>query len=301
MTHIGELAALGTALSWTLAALFMEHAVAKVGIMAVNTLKVAFGTLYLAVLSLVLTGSPFPSDVSSTAWLFLSASGFVGFVIGDYFLLSTYVYLGSATAMLLMSLSVPVTAVAAFFLFGERLGPWSLAGMALCVAGISVTIASGRIKKTDGADASSEGRFYVKGVFFGVLSAICMAAGTLLTKAGASGVGSVAATQIRIGSALLGFLVVAAFSGKMVEVKRAVQDRKSLGIISLGGIFGPFVGVGLLLFAIQHAEAGLVSTLSSLSPVFILPPTAFLLKRKVTAGQVAGAVLAMLGLALIFR
>lgn len=301
MTHIGELAALGTALSWTLAALFMEHAVAKVGIMAVNTLKVAFGTLYLAVLSLVLTGSPFPSDVSSTAWLFLSASGFVGFVIGDYFLLSTYVYLGSATAMLLMSLSVPVTAVAAFFLFGERLGPWSLAGMALCVAGISVTIASGRKKKTYGADASSEGGFYVKGVFFGVLSAICMAAGTLLTKAGASGVGSVAATQIRIGSALLGFLVVAAFSGKMVEVKRAVQDRKSLGIISLGGIFGPFVGVGLLLFAIQHAEAGLVSTLSSLSPVFILPPTAFLLKRKVTAGQVAGAVLAMLGLALIFR
>ena len=33
MTYIGEIAALGTALSWTLAALFMENAVSRVGVL----------------------------------------------------------------------------------------------------------------------------------------------------------------------------------------------------------------------------------------------------------------------------
>lgn len=301
MARIGELAALGTALSWTLAALLMENAVARVGVMAVNTLKVAFGSLYLLLLSVALTGHPFPVGVGVSAWLFLGASGFVGFVIGDYFLLNAYILLGSATAMLLMSLSVPLTAAAAFFLFGERLGPWSLAGMTLCVTGISVTIASKRGNKTVPGDATAERRSYVKGVLLGVMSAVAMAGGTLLTKAGASGVDSVAATQIRIGSALIGFLIVAAAAGRFREVRAALKDRKALPIIGLGGVFGPFVGVGLLLFAIQNAEAGVVSTLSSLSPVFLLPPTAFLLKRRVTFGQSAGAVLAMIGLALIFR
>ncbi|HPO03124.1 MAG TPA: DMT family transporter [Treponemataceae bacterium] len=301
MTYIGEIAALGTALSWTLAALFMENAVSRVGVLPVNTLKVAFGTLYLALVSFALTGHFLPQGVAASSWLFLGASGFVGFVIGDYFLLNAYVYIGSATAMLLMSLSVPLTAAAAFLLYGERLGPWSLAGMALCVSGISVTIAGGRARNAPQNESSAERRFYVKGVAFGVLSAVSMATGTLLTKAGAAGVDSVAATQIRIGSAFAGFFLVAAFSRKLCDVRAAILDRKALGIISLGAVFGPFIGVGLLLFAIQHAGAGIVSTLSSLSPVFLLPPTAFILKRKVTAPQAGGAVLAMLGLALIFR
>ncbi len=316
-SHIGEIAALGTSVSWTVAALLMEHAVAKVGVMAVNTLKVAFGSAYLAILALLLTGHPFPVGLSASAWLFLGASGLIGFVIGDYFLLHAYVLVGSAMAMLLMSISVPLTAVAAFFVFGERLGNWALAGMALCVTGVSVTIASGNKTRRARADAApgaagngagtvtvSAGRgpgSYAKGVAYGILSAVTMAAATLCTKAGAVGVDSVWATQIRIGSALFGFIAFALATGKLREVGVALRDRRALPVIALGGVFGPFVGVGLLLFAIQHAEAGVVSTLSSLSPVFLLPPTALLLKRRVTLAETGGAILAMVGLALIFR
>ncbi len=310
--HIGELAALGTAASWTIAALVMEQAVRRVGVMAVNTLKVTFGSLYLALLAFVLNGQFFPTDLSTTAWVFLGASGFVGFVIGDYFLLHAYALVGSSLAMLLMSLSVPLTALGAFILYSETLGPWSLAGIALCIAGISLTVTSGWKKEreasalmsssvtADGAHAAKRALHYRKGIMFGILSAVCMAGATLLTKAGASGVNAVSATQIRIISALIGFILFALFTRKTGEIMAAFSHRSGFPLIALGGLFGPFIGVGLLLFALQNAEAGVVSTLSSLTPVLIIPPSIIFCGRRIRSGEIAGACLAVGGLALLF-
>lgn len=301
--RIGELAALGTAVSWTIAALVMEQAVKRVGVMAVNTLKVAFGTIYLAALAYFITGSFFPSNLPSSAWIFLGASGFVGFVIGDYFLLHAYAMVGSSMAMLLMSLSVPLTAIAAFFIFGETLGPWSLAGVTLCVSGISLTVTAGwKNEKTlplTGPSSNKNPR-YIKGIVFGVLSAVCMAIATLLTKAGAIGINPVSATQVRIGSALVGFILFAAVTGKLSEIGNAFRHRSGLPLIATGGIFGPFIGVGLLLFALQNADAGVVSTLSSLTPVLIIPPSVIFFGRRIRLAEVFGACLAVIGLALLF-
>lgn len=297
--HIGELAALGTAVSWTIAALVMEQALIRVGVMAVNTLKVAFGTLYLALLAFLLNGQFFPTDLSLTVWAFLGASGLIGFVIGDYFLLHAYSLVGSRMAMLLLSLSVPLTALGALALFGERPGNWALAGIALCVTGISLTVMAGRT----GAAASENGRprsAYRKGIVFGILSAVAMAGATLLTKSGAAGVDPVSGTQIRIISALFGFILFALFTGKTGEVTAALRHRTGLPLIALGGLFGPFIGVGFLLFALQHAEAGVVSTLSSLTPVLIIPPSILLFGRKVKPTEILGACFAVCGLALLF-
>ena len=296
--HIGELAALGTAVSWTVAALIMENAVKRVGVMAVNTLKVTFGSVYLAALAFILLGSPVPHGLSPSAWGFLGASGLVGFVIGDYFLLHAYDWIGSRLSMLLMALSVPFTALGAYAVFGEAPGPWAFAGMALCVGGIVLTVLAG--KRSSPADSGKGNGRYWKGIAYGILSAIAMAGATLLTKAGASGVSSVSATQVRIGSALAGFLLFALATGKGGEIVSAIRDRKGLRLIATASIFGPFIGVGLLLFAIQHAVAGVVSTLSSLTPVLIIPPSVLIFGRRVGALEIVGSCAAVAGLALFF-
>lgn len=298
--HIGELAALGTAVSWTVAALIMEKAVKRVGVMAVNTLKVTFGSLYLAALAFFLMGSPVPHGLTPSAWGFLGASGLVGFVVGDYFLLHAYDWIGSRLSMLLMALSVPFTALGAFAVFGEAPGPWSLAGMALCVGGIVLTVFAGNRAGTVASGLGKGNGRYWKGIIYGILSAIAMAGATLLTKAGASGVSSVSATQVRIASALAGFLAFALATGKGGEIVSAVRDRKGLRLIATASIFGPFVGVGLLLFAIQHAAAGVVSTLSSLTPVLIIPPSVLIFGRRVGALEIVGSCAAVAGLALFF-
>ena len=303
IAHIGEFAALGTAVSWTIGALVMEEGVKRVGVMAVNTLKVAFGSLYLALLAFALTGYFFPLNVPAQSWFFLGASGFIGFVIGDYFLLHAYAMIGSRLAMLLLALSVPLTTVSAWIVWGERPGPAALAGMSLCVFGICLTVMAGWKGAKNAVGNSStapNSRRYRKGVIYGVLSAVATVFATLLTKAGASGVEPVSATQIRIASAFVGFLLFAAVTKKTGEIAATFRSRKDLALVATGGIFGPFIGVGCMLFALQHAGAGVVSTLTSLSPVLIIPPSVLLFKRKVLAAEVVGACLAMAGLAFMF-
>jgi len=311
--HIGELAAFGTSVSWTIAALVMEQGVKRVGVMAVNTFKVAFGSVYLALLALALNGSLFPSGMSPMAWWLLAGSALVGFVLGDYFLLNAYTLIGSRLSMLLMSLTVPLTAIGALFLFSEALKPWSVAGIALCVAGISLTVYSGRAgSNAASAQDSQKGNQpdvplpnaaasrYRKGVVFGVASALCMAVATLMTKRGANGVDSISATQVRIFCAFAGFLLFALVTRKTGELGNALRSRKGLLLIAIGGIFGPFIGVGCLLFALQHAEAGIVSTLSSFTPVLIIPPSIALFGRRVGPFEIIGAIVAVGGLALLF-
>lgn len=303
MRILGELAAFGTSVSWTVGALVMESAVRRVGVMAVNVFKVAFGIVYLCLLAFVLSGNPFPLDVSLNSWGFLSLSSLFGFVIGDYFLFTAYALVGSRIAMLLMSSSVPLTALGAYFLFGEALGPWSALGMVLSVVGIGLTVASGgssseaRRPRVGSAEASVS---YIKGVAFGLLSGLCMAIATLFTKRGAVGVDPLAATQIRILCALAGFLAFSCLTGKSREVAAALRNRRAMVLMALGGVFGPFVGVGLLLYAIQNAEAGIVSTLSSFAPVLIIPPSILIYKRRVAPGEMLGAAIAVAGLAILF-
>jgi drug/metabolite transporter (DMT)-like permease len=73
-----------------------------------------------------------------------------------------------------------------------------------------------------------------------------------------------------------------------------------LRLIAVGAFMGPFLGVWLSLFAIQHAEVGVVSTLMALPPVLLLPVSFVLFKERFGWQAVAGTLLAMSGIALLF-
>ena len=70
--------------------------------------------------------------------------------------------------------------------------------------------------------------------------------------------------------------------------------------ITIGTIFGPFVGVALSLFAIQHAPTGVASALMALSPIIIIVPSAIMFKEKITPQQVIGAIISIGGAAIFF-
>ena len=60
------------------------------------------------------------------------------------------------------------------------------------------------------------------------------------------------------------------------------------------------VGMTLVQFALIGAKAGVVATLSSMSPVLILPVLWGLYRRRPAAGAWLGAVMAVTGSALLF-
>ncbi len=295
---MGEAAALVTAVSWTAAAMIFESASSRAGVTAVNTLKVLFGTVYLTILAYFFSDQIIPSGIPLKSWIFMSASGIVGFVIGDFFLFNSYLMVGSRIAMLLMAASVPMTAVASYFIFGEIIGYWGLLGITGTVIGIGITVVSGN--RNSSVNRESGESDYIKGVVFGILSAVAMAGGTLLTKSGAADISPIAATQIRIFAAFTGFVLIVVLFSKTGEVMDALKDFKSFSLIAVGSVFGPFIGVGALLYALQHAEAGIVATISSLTPVLIIAPSIILLKKRISYTEIAGAFIAVGSVSLLF-
>jgi drug/metabolite transporter (DMT)-like permease len=83
-------------------------------------------------------------------------------------------------------------------------------------------------------------------------------------------------------------------------VRKLADDRHALLPILGGAITGPFIGVWLSLIAVQLTQVGVASTLIALPPVFMLPIGAIVFKEKVGPGAIAGTVVAMVGVALLF-
>ena len=70
-------------------------------------------------------------------------------------------------------------------------------------------------------------------------------------------------------------------------------------MLSGGAVAGPFLGVSLSLLAVHRTEAGVASAIMSITPVLLLP-IAHLRGDRVTAQAVAGTLLAVAGVAVLF-
>ena len=133
--HLGELAALGTAVCWTFSALSFTAAGKRVGSLNVNLLRLALALVMLAGYGWIVRGHPWPTDASGTTWRWLLLSGFIGFFIGDLCLFEAFVLVGTRLSTLLMSLAPPLTAVSGWLILGERLSGRDWLGMTITVTG----------------------------------------------------------------------------------------------------------------------------------------------------------------------
>ncbi len=75
---------------------------------------------------------------------------------------------------------------------------------------------------------------------------------------------------------------------------------RALWFVTGGTILGPVLGVWLSLVAVQNANAGIVSTLSSLMPIFLIPISYFVYGERVTKQGIIGTFIAIIGTILLF-
>jgi len=69
---------------------------------------------------------------------------------------------------------------------------------------------------------------------------------------------------------------------------------------TIGAFIGPFLGVSLSLYAVQRTITGIASTIMAIVPVLIIPLEVLIKKEKITFREVAGAIIAVGGVALYF-
>lgn len=296
LSHLGELAALGAAVCWTFNSIAYEKAGKKVGSLSVNYLRLFIAFILSSVGALLTRGLLLPVDASGSAWFWLLLSGLLGFVLGDIFLFEAYVLIGSRISLLIMSASPPIAALTGFLFMGERIGPVGLGGILLTMTGIGTVILS-RSPDEKRVRFNRPG----KGLLYAALGAIGQALGLTFSKLGMGTYNPFASTQIRLIAAFIGFTIIISLRSRWPEIGAALKDRAAMGQIFLGSVLGPFIGVNLALVALQHTATGIVSSLSSTAPIMIIPVSILAFKEKVSLKEALGAVVAILGITLLFR
>ena len=291
----GEFAALLVAFFWAITALAFESASRKVGSLPVNIIRLVIGFAFLSVLNLVIRGLAFPTDASSHNWLWLSLSGFIGFVIGDFFLLKSFTIIGSWFAMLIMTLAPPMAAVFGWFILDERLGLLSISGIAITMLGIIIAMLH-RDKESRKFTSSKP----VLGLLYAFLGAVGQALGIVFSKYGMQDYSPFAATQIRILMGIAGLIVVITLMNKWKPVFAALSQRKAMMHITIGSFFGPFLGVSFSLLAIRHTSTGVASTIMAMVPIFIIPASVWYFKHKITTREIIGTIISLVGVTLFF-
>ena len=292
---LGEFAALATALCWTVTAMSFESAGKKVGSLAVNWIRLLIGMILLSLFTWLVRGVVLPTDASGDAWLWLSISGLVGFLVGDLCLFRAFVVIGSRVSMLIMASVPPMTALAGWLMLGENLGLIEVFGMILTVTGIVLVVTD---RNKNGINKTR--KYPLRGVLLALGGAVGQALGLVLSKLGMGAYDAFAATQIRLIAGIIGFSILFFPLKVWPRVLAAMKNKPAMGRIFLGSVFGPFLGVSLSLLAVQHTQAGNASTIMSIVPVLIIPPAVLIFKEKVTFKEIAGAVIAVTGVAILF-
>jgi drug/metabolite transporter (DMT)-like permease len=291
---IGELAALATAFSWTLVGIFFGKASSRIGSLSVNFIKLVFGFAFLTVTALITRGVPFPTDASVHNWTWLTVSGIIGFFIGDFFMLKAYIEVGVRISLLMMATSPPMAALLGYFLLGERLSLSGVIGMMVTIMGIVIVVMS--------RDRGGQGvrmKYSPRGLFFAFLGALGQATGLIFSKIGLLDYNTFAATQIRIIAGFISFILFVTIMGRWGELKLAIKDKEAIKYTLFGSFFGPFLGVSMSLVALRYTTAGIASTITSITPITIIPFSIFLFKEKVKPSEIFGAFVSVAGVAIL--
>ncbi|HSK69973.1 MAG TPA: DMT family transporter [Candidatus Limnocylindria bacterium] len=291
MNRIGELAAIGAALSWTVNSLALERLGRGFSPWALNVMGKFFGLIAVSMLALALNGTFLPR-ADSSQWTLLLLSGFVGFSIGDVFLFHAFQSLGARRTMLVFSANPVISAVLGWVLLGETVGWLHIGGIVLAVSGIMLVIRS---------DVPPEdGKAHGKALLHAVLATLGQAGGVLLSKAGLRTLDPVTAAQMRLVGGVLGMALLLSVFRKWKTLPQLALSRRGWKMIGLNVVLGTLIGMVLSLLAIKNTQVAVASILTSLTPVMILPISAIFLHEKVTLYEAAGAGVTVLGVALLF-
>lgn len=297
---VGELAGLATSLCWSFTSIFFTLSGRLVGSPVVNRTRLVLAFVMVSSLHLVTQGELLPVYADPERWGWMAASGVIGFVIGDACLFQAFVMIGPRLSMLLMALNPVMGAVLARALLSESLTAGQLAGIALAISGVAWVVTDRRNGRDDLPDASL--RFYVIGVLFGLGGALGQAVGLIASKKGLEGdYSALSGNLMRLTVATIVIWALAAANGQMRPTAQKLRDHpRAIRFIVGGAIAGPFLGVWLSLIAVQNAPVGVASTLTSLTPVFLLPLGWLFFKERITQRAVVGTALAVAGTAILF-
>ena len=254
------------ALCWAVASLISADVTRKIGGLAFNRLRLFF-------VSIMLIGYTFYLDTWNTInheFLFtILFSGIIGIFLGDTLLFIALQKIGPRRNNILFSLAAPFTVILNIIFLNEIMSTINLIGCIIVFFGVVVAIAYGNSKDKNHRWEVVEGNVYF-GVSLGIGAALCQAIGLIMMKPILTmGADPIASAALRTAISFV-FLAFTFFLNYKIFNTKTNLSFKIVGQSILSGFLGMALGMSLLLIALKYADAGIVATLSSTSPIMIL-------------------------------
>jgi drug/metabolite transporter (DMT)-like permease len=292
----GELAGLGAALCWAYNAVFFGKAGKRIGSFTVSHIRMWIALPFLLLLHLLLHGTPLVL-IPGTSWFYLGLSGFIGFFLGDILLFEAFVLLGPRLTMLVMSLAPVIGTALSRWMLNEKPSLLELVAI-VTAAGAVGWVVSEKKKKDNGEEEPHE----LKGLLFALGGALGQALGMVLSKMGmASGLSVITSNLIRALFGLSAFFLFTLLTKRFAkDIRKFISDRPAALFISTSTLIGPVLGVILALYAVKTIFVGVALTLTSLSPIILIPVAHFIDKERITLRSLAGTLLALGAVSLFF-
>ena len=284
------------AFCWSVASLISVDVTRNIGGLVFNRLRLFFVSIILIAYTTIIDTW---ETISFEYLNIILISGIIGIFLGDTLLFIALQKIGPRRNNILFSLAAPFTVLLNISFLGAEMSLVNLLGCFIVFGGVVIAISYGSNTDNDHRWETIEGSLII-GIIFGILAALCQAVGLIMMKpildAGADPIASAA-----IRTSISCFLLAFTFFLKSKNFVSKIPLNKQIILKSIiSGFLGMALGMSLLLIALQKADAGIVATLSSTSPIMILFFIWMLTKKIPTIGAWIGTITAILGTGLIF-
>ena len=292
---IGELAALGAAVSWTISALFYRKALEGAKPISANIIRLAVtgGLLLLVVVTIGKLGVL--TSISIQLFALALVSGIIGLGVGDSLYLTSLKSIGVSRAVPLTCIYPLFSLLWAVLVFGEQITVTVALGAIVIVLGVLFLSRSPQADAREGRKAQ-----------FGVLIAIATA---LLWSVSISLMNLAVKEAPDLDNAFIVTVVrVATIGGLMLAVSPIVDrkmgflrvGRKTAAASIVGGVFALGLGWFLLSYSFTLTSQAISVPISSTTPLFSTLAAVLLLREKATVRNALGSIMIVLGIFLLF-
>ncbi|PJF21193.1 MAG: hypothetical protein CUN56_12350 [Phototrophicales bacterium] len=326
MELFGQLAAVAAALSFSVTSTFFTLAGRKYSPTIVMQGSLPVGLLFILLLHWGTTGGIYPATEPSR-WVYLSISGMIGLWLGSISVVNAFALLGPRLTLLISSLAPVFSTILAWIFLHQALEMTTLLGIAITIGGITWVVSD----KNQDLRRNLSAKQFRLGILFALGAAVGQASASVLSAQGLkpnldtllaamhtpmklvmqdsiadflanpAGFNPLTASLMRLTAGMTAIWLVALLRGTALDTLRTlVTHRVALGQLLVGAVAGPVLGASLMLVALQNAPVGIASTLSGITPIFLIPVGRFVFAEQITKRAIIGTCITVMGTAILF-
>ena len=293
---LGQALALATATCWACNSVAYRYLGQRMDSSFLAHVRMWMAVPIILTISLV-ANNGFPAGVSARTITFLLLSGFFGYFVTDMLMFKAYLYLGSRESLVILNLAPVASAIASWFLFAEELSILQISAVLMTISGIIIMV----LGESKGEDKNHDKSKVKLGIAFAVFGALFQAVSYILAKYALDDVDALSSNMLRNVGGLIAFIIYGIlFQRTFFKDMKVFKDRKLIYILLISVIIGPVGGMSCQMEAMNLAPVGIVTAISQVSPVLLLPVDKFILKKKLTLSSITGTIISIVGVALLF-